>query len=125
MGVNVLWDNDAHTAIRYDFEGQWTWSEFDAATKTAFELTRSVDHAVDSISNFRPGALIPSNALFQFRRAMVDAPKNRGITVIVGSSTFIKTLVSVFSRLNRSFGERLLLADTLDQARALLLARQR
>ena len=45
-------------------------------------------------------------------------------TVIVGSSTQIKTMVRLFSRLNRSFGERLVLADTLDQARTILLTRR-
>jgi hypothetical protein len=124
MSVNVSWDNDDKTIIRYDFDGQWTWNDFNAATVDAFAMTRSVDHRVDSISYFNKGAALPPNALFQFRRAMANAPKNRGKTVIVGGSAFIKTMVAVFSHLNRELGERLALADTLDEARANLTARR-
>jgi len=120
MGITVLWDNDEQTIIRYDFEGRWVWSEFYTATENAFALTRSVTHTVDSISNFKPGAALPSDALFQFRRAMATAPKNRGVTVIVGGSTLIKTMVIVFGKVNRQLSERLFLADTLEQARALI-----
>jgi hypothetical protein len=123
MGITVVWDNDEQTIMRYDFEGQWVWSEFFAATAEAFTLTRSVTQTVDSISNFKPGAALPSDALFQFRRAMATAPKNRGVTVIVGGSTLIKTMVIVFGKVNRQLGERLFLADTLDQARMLISSR--
>lgn len=124
MSVNVSWDNDDKTALRYDFKARWTWEEFDAATVQAFAMTGSVSHTVDSISNFETGAALPPNALFQFRRAMSKAPPNRGITVIVGGSMFIKAMVTTFSRLNKQLGERLLLADSLDQARTLLASRR-
>jgi len=125
MSVKVSWDKNDKKTIRYDFEGRWMWDEFYAAAENAFALTRSVEHTVDSISFFRPGAYLPPNALMHFRRAMVNAPKNRGVTVIVGGSMFIKTMVTVFSKLNRQLGERLLLADTLEQARVMLAARQK
>jgi hypothetical protein len=56
---------------------------------------------------------------------MANAPSNRGVSVIVGGSAFIKAMVGVFSRLNQSLGKRLLLADTLEQARAMLSARRK
>jgi len=124
MTIKVSWDSDEKTIIRYDFEGKWTWAEFHTATEDAFALTRTVPHTVDSISNFMPGAALPGDALFQFRRAMSNAPSNRGITVIVGGSSFIKALVGVFGKLNQALGRRLMLADTLDQARAILAARR-
>jgi hypothetical protein len=125
MNVKVSWDNDDKTTIRYDFEPHWTWDEFYKVAEDAFALTRSVEHTVDSISHFKPGANLPPNALMHFRRAMVNAPKNRGVTVIVGGSMFIKMMVTVFSKLNRQLGERLLLADTLAQARVMLAARRK
>jgi hypothetical protein len=124
MNITVSWDNDDKTIIRYDFQGQWTWDEFHKTSKEAFAMTRSVEHRVDSISNFHKGAALPPNALFQFRQAMTNAPKNRGMTVIVGGNTFIKTMVRVFSNLNKQLGERLKIADTLDEARAMLTARR-
>lgn len=120
MNVTVSWDNPEKTIIRYDFEPTWTWPEFYQAVANAFAMTRSVGHTVDSISNFKPNAALPPNALFQFRRAMIGAPKNRGLTVIVGTSPYIRKMVGMFSQFNHSLGKRLVLADSLEDARSLL-----
>jgi hypothetical protein len=123
MSITVNWDNDDKTVIRYDFAGQWDWADFRAATVEAFALTRSVTHRVDSISNFQPGSNLPSDALFQFSRIMKVAPPNRGTTVIVGGTMFINNLVSIFSKIYKPLGARLLIASTLDEARKKLAER--
>lgn len=120
MTITVNWDNAAKTAIRYDFEGKWTWDEFRTAANEAFKMTRSVSHRVDGISNFLPGASLPSDALFHFSRAMRDAPPNRGRTVIVGGTPFINNLVWTFSKIYKPLGKRILIAPTLDEARVRL-----
>jgi hypothetical protein len=117
MGVQVGWDTENKKAIRYDFQGQWTWHDFRQATTEGFALTKSVKHRVDTISNFHPGANLPSDALFQFNRAMKNAPENRGVTVIVGGTSFIKNLVSIFSRVYKPLGKRLVLASSVEEAR--------
>ncbi len=125
MNIKVSWDNDDKNVIRYDFEGPWTWADFRIAAEEAFAMTRSVEHTVDTISNFYPGVLLPANAMFQFRRIMEDAPKNRGVNVIVGSSAFIRTMVMMFSRINRNLGRRLIVVDKIEQARAVLDERRK
>ena len=124
MGVTVSWDNEARTTLRYDFQGQWDWEQFRTAAVVAFALTRSVPHKVDTISYFHVGAMLPSNAIFHFNKAMKDAPPNRGVTVIVGNNTFIKNLVSVFGKIYKPLGKRLFLAASLDEARQKLAAAQ-
>jgi hypothetical protein len=125
MNIKVAWDNEDKTVIRYDFEGPWTWDDFRIAAEKAFAMTRSVEHTVDTISNFFPGVLLPANAMFHFRRVMEDAPKNRGVNVIVGSSAFIRTMVMMFSSVNRQLAKRIIIVDRLDQARAALAERRR
>jgi hypothetical protein len=122
MPITVRWDNEAKTVIRYDFEGYWDWDEFRTAANEAFAFTRSVQHRVDSISYFRAGSDLPSDALFQFNRIMKTAPENRGTTVIVGGSMFINNLVSIFSKIYKPLGQKLRLATTLNEARDLLSA---
>src|SRR5258706_6344111 len=124
MGVTVSWDNEAKTTLRYDFQGQWDWGQFRTAALEAFGLTRSAPHRVDTISYFHPNASVPSNAIFQFNKAMKDAPPNRGVTIIVGSSTFIKNLVLVFSKVYKPLGKRLLIASSLEEARQQLSAQR-
>lgn len=124
MSITVQWDNDDKTVIRYDFTGYWNWTEFREQAQTAFAMTRSVEHHVDTISNFLPGTHIPKDAFLHFRRVMTDAPPNRGVNVIVGASQFIRVLVTVFSRVYTQLGKRLILADSLEDARH-ILAKQR
>jgi hypothetical protein len=123
-GITVSWDNEAKNIIRYDFQGRWTWEDFYAASAQAFAMTRSVTHRVDAISNFHEGAVLPPNAMYHFRHAMISAPPNRGVNVIVGATTFVKTLIKIFSNLNKRLGQRLVLANSLDDARMLLAARR-
>jgi hypothetical protein len=120
MNIKVSWDNEDKTIIRYDFEGTWTWADFRTAAEEAFAMTRSVEHTVDTISNFYPGVMLPPNAMFQFRQIMEDAPPNRGVNVIVGSSAFIRTMVMIFSSINRNLAKRLIVVDNLEQARGTL-----
>jgi hypothetical protein len=124
MGITVSWDNESKTATRYDFQGRWTWDEFRRATVEAFALTSSVTHRVDSISYFHKGADLPSNALFHFSKAMKDAPTNRGMTIIVGGTVLINNLVSIFSKVYKPLGARLMLAHTLEEARQKLAAKR-
>jgi hypothetical protein len=123
MGVTVSWDNDQKTIICYDFHGRWTWEDFYASTAQAFAMTRNVTHRVDVICLIHPGAVLPANAMYHFRQAMVNAPHNRGATVIVGGSGFIKRLVKIFRNFNKRLGERVMIADTMDEARMLLAVR--
>src|SRR4051794_20665631 len=109
MGISVAWDNDDKTAIRYDFVGQWDWKDFQTVTTEGFALTKSVEQRVDNISNFYPGAKMPSDAMFHFSRAMKYAPDNRGVTVIVGGSMLTRNLVTIFSKVYKPLGQRLFL----------------
>ena len=120
MTITVQWDNDDKTVIRYDFTGYWNWAEFREKAQLAFVMTRSVAHQVDTISNFLPDTHIPKDAFIHFRRVMMDAPPNRGVNVIVGASQFIHVLVTIFSRIYTQLGKRLLLANSLEDARHIL-----
>jgi hypothetical protein len=120
MSITVQWDNNDKTVIRYDFTGYWTWTEFRQRAQEAFAMTRSVEYRVDTISNFLPGTHIPRDAFIHFQRIMTEAPKNRGVNVIVGASPFIRTLVTIFSRFYAQLGKRLILSDSLEAARHIL-----
>jgi hypothetical protein len=124
MGIRVTWDNAEKNVIRYDFDRNWNWNEFHVAAQQAFDMTRSVPHIVDTISNFPPGVNLPANALFQFRRIMRAAPPNRGMTVIVGVSLFIRNMVATFSKIAKPLADRLMVVSSLDEARAALAARR-
>jgi hypothetical protein len=124
MSIQVSWDTEEKKAIRLDFAGQWTLQDFRVAVKEEFALAKSVTHQVDIISNLQNGAALPSNAFLQFKNTMNVSPENIGMVAIVGTSVFVKTMVSVFSKVYTKLGDQLLTADSLEEAR-LRLAEKR
>jgi hypothetical protein len=63
MPVTNSWEDEAKTILVNDFQGQWTWDEFEAGVLRGYELIKTVDHPVYVIArNFtekhhqQPGA---------------------------------------------------------------------
>ena len=115
MGITVVWDNEEKTAIRYDFQGEWSWEDFRAATMQSGAMTGEVDHPVDLIANMLESAPLPDGAMFQFNRALRNAPRGRGMFVIVAGDSWMKALSTVLDRAGG--GGRFALASTMSEAR--------
>ena len=120
MPLHINWDNDEHTAIRYDYEGKWSWDELYEVTKKASDMFKSVSHKVNVIHNLANSHSLPSGALSHAHRFSAQNPENWGISVVVGTSSFVSSLIQVFRKVYRQFGERYFIAPTLEQARQLL-----
>ena len=87
MTIEVNWDNEKHTIVRYIFQKGWSWDEVDPAFKIADSLMSSVDHKVDVIMDFSPSSLlVPKGAFTHAQRALSnERHTNLATTVIVGS----------------------------------------
>lgn len=120
MPVRVVWDDDAQTIIRWDYEGKWTWVEVSTAFETVVRLMRSVDHTVCIIHDLSRSAGLPGAALTNARRFTAALPENWDISVVVGAGTFIESVLSVFSKVYQKLGARYRTARSLDEARALI-----
>jgi hypothetical protein len=123
MPVTPQWDNDDKTIIRYDLTGRWTWDEFFAAFDEGTTMLDTVQHTIHFIVNpldlmsrgyLPPGAL--QNTLALYRRSKANA----GSTVIVGGSTFFRSLYGIGQRIYPRIAAHSRFADSLDQARILL-----
>lgn len=94
MLINVAWDNEEKTIIRYHFEKGWGWNDLYEGMQAASVMLASVTHTVDIIMDFKDASLIPQNALTHIQRAFKNAkPENAGLTVIVAPSRFFQALV--------------------------------
>jgi hypothetical protein len=124
MPVHIQWDNDDKTAIRYDYEGKWSWDELYDVSKKAVEMFHSVNHKVNVIHNLANSPNLPSGALSHAHRFSAQNPENWGISVVVGTSAFVSSLIQVFRKVYRQFGERYYTAMTLEQARQVLAQHQ-
>jgi len=125
MNINVVWDDEAKTILRYVYEKNWNWTDFHTAAKQAYEMLDTVDHTVNVIMDFQNASLIPQGAITQVQRAF-STPRHRniGTTVIVGAAarTFLQAIAGVGRKLSRSGADNwsLNFVATLPEAYALL-----
>jgi hypothetical protein len=120
MPMHVYWDDEAHTIIRTEGEGAWTWDEFHRTMDEVIRMMRMVNHRVDLINLRLPGAKTPEgSAMPHFQRAMRTMPANLGLNVQVSTSAFGRLMVALFTRLYGSRpGGRVVMVASLEEARA-------
>ncbi len=116
MSIQVVWDNEEHSVIRYDYNSGWTWDDFREAGKVTTDMIKTVDHPVHVIASFADRAFPPMGALGRFKSAQESLPKET-VVVVVGGGAFINALVSTFTGLYRNHVSRLLVAKSLQDAR--------
>ena len=117
MNIQVSWDNEDQTILRYDYRPGWTWEDFYEADKISHEMIANSVVTVHIIANFADGALPPMGALGRFKSAQENLPEG-SVVVVVGGGMFINTLVSTFSRIYRAISKNLMVAGSLEEARA-------
>jgi hypothetical protein len=123
MGVKAVWDNEQHTIVRYDLSGKWTWDEFFTAYEDAKVMLNATSHVVHFMLNPTDAASrshLPSGIVSRIGNTARSRLPNAGITVAIGSSSFVKSLVNTAARLYPRIRKQYQFAETLDGARALL-----
>jgi hypothetical protein len=123
MTIHAEWDNETKTVIRHDFDGLWTWNEFQELCRATRDMVTSVPHQVHIISDMR-GAIMPRGRgmMGNMRRATLSAPSNRGIIVVV-VNPFLKTLLSLFMSFDPEMTGIIYSAESVEEARQLIAAR--
>lgn len=120
MRIDVQWDNADKTAVRYDFGDGWTWEDLQQVRKVLHTLAAEVDHPFDLIANFENERWPSPGAMDHFRAGWESVPSNLRHVIVSGGGTWVRALVKTFATLHPSHGRRLLVAASLDEARALL-----
>ena len=127
MNIEVVWDNDQKTILRYIYGKSWTWADFNSAAKLAYDMLDTVDQKVSVIMDFQNANIIPQGAITQVQRAF-STPRhaNIGTTLIVGSSanTFLQAIAGVGRKLSRSNDWQLTFVSTLPEAYAQLASKE-
>ncbi|MEO8609079.1 MAG: hypothetical protein ABI690_14410 [Chloroflexota bacterium] len=118
MSINVQWDNEEHTLVRWDFIETWDWNDFLAAQKTSNALISSVPHKVDIIGDVSRSAYMPPGSIARFRTYRRDDPANAGRVVLVGANTYVKTIVEIFRGMFPNTGGNFTFANSLEEARS-------
>lgn len=121
MNIDIFWDNDEKTIIRFDYKKGWTWEDFSEANTIVQRMNAEVNHTTHIIANFEDGAFPPMGALGKFKTAQENMPE-QSVVVVVGGGAFITSLVTMFSRVYKALSRKLMVADSLDDARRKIAA---
>lgn len=128
MKVNIAWDNEEQTIVRYTFEPGWDWLDLYTAMDNAGELIQTVSHGVDVLMDLSQANLIPKNAISQIKRGY-DNPKspNIGLTVVVTPNSFMNAMVSMAKKIwgGGSSEWELEFVKTIDEAYATIEAHRK
>ncbi len=121
MPYLVIWDNNAQTAIRTEWQGNWTWDEYHQALDEVARLMKSVSHPVDVINTSAPNAVMPKgNPIPHFRRAAKQLPNNNRFTINTGRTGFAQTMMKIFRRMFPKLKVTFFFASSLEEARQII-----
>ena len=118
MGINIQWDNEQQTIMRFDLDPHWTWDELFAAKKQAHELVSMVSHKTVTIIDAPHTTALPPNLLLNARSALRNNHPNTLVVIFVATNPFILSAFNTMSGFLRSIALRLEFAPTLDEARS-------
>jgi hypothetical protein len=115
MSFNLTWENTAQTVLRFEFQGTWTWEEYNEAIDDACELINSVEHNVQIIfiqTKFTPnGSPIP-----HIQRTTRLIPRNVSKLIMVGGPIFLRSLYEVMVKVNSRLSNQIVFVNTVDEA---------
>jgi hypothetical protein len=120
MLVQVSWDDEHQSILRYNFSPRWTWDDFYDAYYQATDMQASAMHRVDTIFDMRLPYRLPDNALLHLRNMAEKQPENAGYTIIVSTNSFIVSLYTVAIQNHTKIAAYFRLVNTLEQAHDLI-----
>lgn len=125
MPIQTTWDDEQRSAVRYIFDGSWTWDDLKAAFDTAHQLLDTIDYSADTVIDMRASKTLPDHAISGIRRIGIDQvghPNHSRLTVFVGLSLFAKQILFITMRTFKSLQAQndFHFADTIEEARAII-----
>lgn len=124
MPIQVVWDNDEQSVIRYIIEGAWTWQEMNAAVVTSNAMLDNATGKVHFIHDMRTSSGIPGSALSNLKRFIgKEHPKTGQSVIVAGQKStailFAQSLLNLVDKIyKRDWGFQF--AGSLEEARKLL-----
>jgi hypothetical protein len=124
MSVQVVWDNEERTIIRYIIAGKWTWGEMLEVVQISNSWLDEVSHPIHFIHDMSEGKAIPAGAITQLRHFIGKEHPLTGMSVMVDAqnSTMMIFARSLLNMVYKIYQPKwpFLFVDTLDEARTVL-----
>lgn len=117
MGIEIVWDNDEETVIRYVFDEYWTWDDFFAAKDKAYNMIDVGGKKVGVILDTPTNMWLPHKLIVHGRRALRGKHELTTMVVFVTSSPFVRTMMNAIITVSRGLNVYLSITSSVDEAR--------
>lgn len=98
MPIEVKWDNNEKTLIRWNFMGRWTAQQLRETIQKSNDWINAQDHTVNHIIDLSQTEGVPPNIINEARNAMRLMPENLGHVVMIGKGGIIELLGTTLQR---------------------------
>ena len=119
MSIQVRWADSQQTIVLYQYADNWTWAEVYEAMTESKRLLDGDFKDVFFIHDFTNGQTVPKDVFTHGRRFIFEMPENT-IVALVGTALLGRMLIDVLSRFSPKFKQQYRLAETVDEAIALI-----
>ena len=123
MGINVTWDNEEQTTIRYEFAGTWEREDLEIAVARGYAMIELAPYRVNVIADVRWSECVPDCLPKIIEPIASMAPINMGEIAIVVGDNATRLVIKHFCNDKKKLAERLILVDTVLLARRLLMGK--
>ena len=120
--INMAWDFGRRQTLRWDFDGRWSWEEFQAAIAESQSRGRAANAPINLILNVNLSSHQPVHSV-EAVRDMIEADFDGvRLVVLVSKGMLASMMPSILARAFPKLNGRIRSADDLDGARALIAA---
>jgi hypothetical protein len=116
MPTCVNWDDAAHTIIRQQLIGKWTYEEYFSSGAETQRLTSSVPHTVHVIVDFSGSIAYDTKVLAAAQSFDRNFPPNQGCLVLIQCPAYIQAVFDIATRLYPRIGENAKYVASLEEA---------
>lgn len=120
MPINVEWDNEERTIIRYDIRDPWHLPEYSRALFHTWSMIESVEHSVHVVVDFTHAMSFPRNLLSNAASTNNQLHPRQGLVIGIKVSPYLQMMVRVATRVFPRLGHNVFFVATLQDAYTLI-----
>jgi hypothetical protein len=98
--VEIRWDNEEKTILRYVFIGDWTWDDYLGCLNEGRKMMAEIEHPVCVLNDMQQMGKLQPNFASTAKSVISSRPKNTGLAIFLTSNTFFyKVMYRVLAQL--------------------------
>ena len=97
MNIEILWDNDEKTIIRWVFAGDFDWEDYKQAYMDAEKLHTEVDHGFATIFDLSQLVRVPRYPIARYPELTRQVPEKQNMLVIISTNRWVESLGRIFT----------------------------